>query len=267
MPYTEGRVVHDADSHIFEPPGTAERHADPAIRARLAEALRHISWSSAVQAAVAQQRDAAFRARDPDEIMLRKNQLAPGAVLAEDRPAALDLLGFASQLVFTTTYLEPLRTFELGARQLHRREGVRHFGDALDRKWLAGGHAKPRLNLRRIRLRFSGLRFALGRGDSNQLAVGVDAAAALHRRRHDAARDFGGDLRVFLRSQRAAHPDKALDRLLDGGNGRHVHRRGVGRAALGAGTGAAATRSPEGGAEHEDKKTRQRRHSLKIHDD
>jgi predicted TIM-barrel fold metal-dependent hydrolase len=114
MPYSEGRVVHDADSHIFEPPGTAERHADPAIRERLADALRHIAWSAAIEAAVAKQRDAAFRARDVDEIMLRKNHLAPGAVLAEDRPAALDLLGFASQLVFTTTYLEPLRMFERG---------------------------------------------------------------------------------------------------------------------------------------------------------
>jgi predicted TIM-barrel fold metal-dependent hydrolase len=114
MPYVEGRTVHDADSHIFEPPGTAERHADPAIRDRLGEALRSLAWSAAAQAAVAQQRDAAFRARDADEIMLRKNQLAPGAVLAEDRPGALDLLGFASQLVFTTTYLEPLRSLERG---------------------------------------------------------------------------------------------------------------------------------------------------------
>lgn len=114
MPYVEGRVVHDADSHIFEPPGTAERYADPAIRDRLGEALRAIAWSPAIQDAVARQRDPAFRARDADEIMLRKNQLAPGAVLAQDRPAALDLLGFASQLVFTTTYLEPLRRFERG---------------------------------------------------------------------------------------------------------------------------------------------------------
>src|ERR1043165_1598518 len=114
MPYNEGRVVHDPAAHIFEPPGTAERHAAPSIRPRLADALRSLAWSSAEQAAVARQRDAAFRARDPDEIMLRKNQLAPGAVLAEDRPAALDLLGFASQLVFTTTYLEPLRRFERG---------------------------------------------------------------------------------------------------------------------------------------------------------
>jgi predicted TIM-barrel fold metal-dependent hydrolase len=114
MPYSEGSVVHDADSHIFEPPGTAERFADPGIRDRLAEALRGLAWSRAIEAAVAQQRDAAFRARDADEIMLRKNWLAPGAVLAEDRPGALDLLGFASQLVFTTTYLAPLRDFERG---------------------------------------------------------------------------------------------------------------------------------------------------------
>jgi uncharacterized protein len=114
MPYVEGRIVHDADSHIFEPPGTAERHADPAIRARLGEALRQLAWSADMEAAVAQQRDPAFRARDASEIMLRKNQLAPGAVLSEDRPAALDLLGFASQLVFTTTYLDALRELERG---------------------------------------------------------------------------------------------------------------------------------------------------------
>jgi predicted TIM-barrel fold metal-dependent hydrolase len=115
MPYVEGRVVHDADSHIFEPPGTAERHADPGIRDRLAEALRgYDRWTPAMHDAVAQQRDPGLRARDGDEIMLRKNQLAPGAVLAEDRSAALDLLGFASQLVFTTSYLEPLRAFERG---------------------------------------------------------------------------------------------------------------------------------------------------------
>ena len=114
MPYVAGRVVHDADSHIFEPPGTAERFADPGIRDRLGAALARFAWTPAMHEAVAKQRDPALRARDSDEIMLRKNQLAPGAVLAEDRPAALDLLGFASQLVFTTSYLEPLRTFERG---------------------------------------------------------------------------------------------------------------------------------------------------------
>src|SRR5215470_12489235 len=111
MPYVEGRTVHDADSHIFEPPGTAERFADPGVRDRLRQALVSLTWSADVQAAVARQRDAAFRARDAEEILLRKNHLALGAVASRDRPAALDLLGFASQLVFTTSYLGPLRDF------------------------------------------------------------------------------------------------------------------------------------------------------------
>ena len=34
--------------------------------------------------------------------MTRKNFAAAGAFIAEDRPKAVDLLGFASQLVFTT---------------------------------------------------------------------------------------------------------------------------------------------------------------------
>ena len=70
MAYVEGQTIHDADSHIFEPPGTAEEHADPGIRDRLRAALRGPTWSAEVQAALARQRDAAFRARDADEIML-----------------------------------------------------------------------------------------------------------------------------------------------------------------------------------------------------
>ena len=32
MPYIEGRVVHDADAHIMEPPTWLGEHADPGIR-------------------------------------------------------------------------------------------------------------------------------------------------------------------------------------------------------------------------------------------
>ena len=77
---------------------------------------------------------------------------------------------------------------------MQRRAGVGHFGHALDGKRLAGGDAEPRLDLRGVRLRFNGLRFAFGGGNPNQLGVGADAAAALDRRGHDAAGDFGGDL-------------------------------------------------------------------------
>jgi len=114
MPYVEGRIVHDADSHIFEPPGYAERYADPKLREAIRDALTGTGYAQRlVDAALAKQHDPQYRARDADEIMMRKNHVALGAVLPEDRPAALDHLGFASQLVFTTTYLGPLRTFDL----------------------------------------------------------------------------------------------------------------------------------------------------------
>jgi predicted TIM-barrel fold metal-dependent hydrolase len=114
MPYVEGRVVHDADSHIMEPPGYAEEYADPSVRERLTAALDTGRRPAFIEAALERQKDPEFRAHDAEEIMLRKNQLALGSMLREDRPAALDHLGFASQLVFTTTYLAPLRRFDLG---------------------------------------------------------------------------------------------------------------------------------------------------------
>ncbi len=112
MPYVDGRVVHDADSHIFEPPGYAEAYADPKDRAALAEALGSAERPSYIDKALAKQDDPDFRSKDEEEILLRKNHIALGAMRSSDRPRALDLLGFASQLVFTTTYLGPLRTFE-----------------------------------------------------------------------------------------------------------------------------------------------------------
>ena len=50
----------------------------------------------------------------PAEIMLRKNFAATGAFIAEDRPPALDLLGFSSQLVFNTFHNRRLRDWEHG---------------------------------------------------------------------------------------------------------------------------------------------------------
>ena len=46
--------------------------------------------------------DAAYRAAIGEAILLKKNYEALGSFRREDRPAALDRLGFASQLVFTT---------------------------------------------------------------------------------------------------------------------------------------------------------------------
>src|SRR3954453_9230168 len=115
MAYVEGRLVYDADSHIHEPPGYAEGYADPSIRAQLAERLATFRKTPGQAEAIAKQRDPEFRAKDAEEILLRKNSLAVGAVIPEDRSRALDLLGFAAQLVFTTTYLDPLREFDINA--------------------------------------------------------------------------------------------------------------------------------------------------------
>ena len=53
--------------------------------------------------------------------MARKNFAATGSFVPEDRPRALDLLGFASQLVFNTFHNRRLRDWEHGRRPRARR--------------------------------------------------------------------------------------------------------------------------------------------------
>jgi predicted TIM-barrel fold metal-dependent hydrolase len=129
MPYVSGRVVHDADAHIMETPTWLRDHADPAVRDRIA-ALRYPGGNELRQTGdVADQQrdlDVAFQrlaemhrspeytAEEESQVMARKNFAATGAFLAEDRPRALDLLGFGSQLVFNTFHNRRLRDWEHG---------------------------------------------------------------------------------------------------------------------------------------------------------
>jgi predicted TIM-barrel fold metal-dependent hydrolase len=53
-----------------------------------------------------------YRSTEEAEIMQRKNFAATGGFIAGDRPRALDLLGFSSQLVFNTFHNGRLHTFE-----------------------------------------------------------------------------------------------------------------------------------------------------------
>ncbi len=53
-----------------------------------------------------------YRAVEDAEIMTRKNFAATGAFIPEDRPRALDLLGFSSQLVFNTFHNGRLHDLE-----------------------------------------------------------------------------------------------------------------------------------------------------------
>jgi predicted TIM-barrel fold metal-dependent hydrolase len=117
MPYAEGRLVYDADSHVHEPPGWLDDLLEPSIADRAQEVLGRPERGKiehVLEKFTSHQQDAEFRQRDAEEILLRKGFEAPGAFIKEDRPAALDLLGFASQLVFTSTALRLLAAVDHG---------------------------------------------------------------------------------------------------------------------------------------------------------
>jgi predicted TIM-barrel fold metal-dependent hydrolase len=106
MPYASGRVIHDADAHIMEVPGFLTEHLEAKYRDTINDdvlfprdrgrGLHKLMKPEAGRAAIEQ---------DEQQIMLHKNWDALGSFTKEDRPRSIDLLGFASQLMFTTQLL------------------------------------------------------------------------------------------------------------------------------------------------------------------
>jgi predicted TIM-barrel fold metal-dependent hydrolase len=127
MPYAEGRIVHDADSHVMETPDWLISYADPGIRVRL-EPLRLTGCKPGEESFIDElrrrHRDPADRAEAEAKLMIRKNWSAMGSFLREDRPRALDLLGFSSQLVFNTFLSDIFVGYE------HRRDPDLTYGAA-----------------------------------------------------------------------------------------------------------------------------------------
>src|SRR3954470_21081777 len=105
MPYAEGRVYYDADSHLMETSDWLVAYADPDVRER----IRPLYLGGAGKLADDAVRDADRRKAGtvPLEdieagLMTRKGWSAYGAFDPGERSRALDMLGFDKQLVFST---------------------------------------------------------------------------------------------------------------------------------------------------------------------
>ncbi len=146
MSYAGNRVMHDADSHVMELPDWLEAYADPGIRDR----LRPLALGAAGRLADKAVADAFSRRGDPARadaaeaaLMTSKGWSGLGAFDPGERSRALDLLGFASQLVFSTFAANQFAGLdlevELGGLTAHNRAVTEFCSD--DARLLAVGMA------------------------------------------------------------------------------------------------------------------------------
>ena len=130
QPYV-ARPCYDADSHLMELPDWLESYADPGVRER----LRPLHLGGAGRMAERAVRDAAARRDDPArardaeaDLLTAKGWGALGAFDPAERSRALDLLGFDSQLVFSTfaptQFLGEEAEVVLGGLRAHNRAMV-----------------------------------------------------------------------------------------------------------------------------------------------
>jgi predicted TIM-barrel fold metal-dependent hydrolase len=130
MPYAAGRAINDADSHIMESLDWLSSYADRSVRERLGSMRLEAGGSGAEKAiarALERQKDPAATAEISANVVAGpKGWAAYGAIDPSERSKALDDLGFAKQLVFTTfagSQFLPSPDLEVkygGARALNR---------------------------------------------------------------------------------------------------------------------------------------------------
>lgn len=170
MPYVSGQTIHDADSHVMELPDDILAYLDPESRQSFCDATKgQRRTSPQIETAPTRHDDPAFRAGAEENLLFRKNHDALGSFRASDRPRALDLLGFSSQLVFTTAALGNYGLEEAGQIDLAlaaARAHNRMMSDfcSTDARLLAAGYvplidrqAAPSIALEAIRLGCKGL--------------------------------------------------------------------------------------------------------------
>jgi predicted TIM-barrel fold metal-dependent hydrolase len=103
--YSGERVICDADSHVMELSDWLPAYADPSIRDRIRPLYLGGAGKladEAVRQAEARRGDDAAAAAIEADLLTRKGWHALGAFDPAERSRALDLLGFESQLVFST---------------------------------------------------------------------------------------------------------------------------------------------------------------------
>ena len=145
MPYASGRVIHDADAHIMEMPGFLAEHLEAKYRARISDEVL-FPRREGFHSRLAEAERAAGEKFDDAQIMLAKNWAALGSSRRQDRPRSIDLLGFSSQLMFTTALLNFSNVLESG--QDHElayavaRAHTRHMVDfcSVDKRLLPTGY-------------------------------------------------------------------------------------------------------------------------------
>jgi uncharacterized protein len=159
-----GQIIHDADSHLMELADCLDPFMDAKTRAAYDALPKVKAWprdGEWVLKARAKQSNAQFRAGADENILLRKDYEALGSFLPADRPRALDLLGFNSQLVFTTWCLSNFNLEEPG-------------GDAPLAYALAQAHNRMMTDFCSVDRRFLGVHYV----PLNDFAATRDAAAA-----------------------------------------------------------------------------------------
>ncbi|HXG20249.1 MAG TPA: amidohydrolase family protein [Methylomirabilota bacterium] len=105
MPYAEGRVYNDADSHLMETQDWLVAYADPGMREQLRPP--YFGATGRMREAIGKKRDAKYWESIDIEanLMNLKGWDALGASDPRERTRALDLLGFNCQLVFPSIAL------------------------------------------------------------------------------------------------------------------------------------------------------------------